>query len=46
MKTIYIFGAILLCNVLAIAVSGRGTKTALTGVSAALAVYGLVRILG
>ena len=46
MKTLHIFGAILLCNVLAIAVAGRGTKTALAGVSAALAAYGLVRILG
>ena len=46
MKTLYIFGAILLCNVLAIAVAGRGTKTALAGASAALAVYGVVRILG
>ena len=46
MKTLYLFGAILLCNVLAIAVTGRGTKTALAGASAALAVYGVVRILG
>jgi hypothetical protein len=46
MKTLYIFGAILLCNVLAIAVGGRGTKTALAGASAALAAYGVVRILG
>lgn len=46
MKTIYLFAAILVCNVLAIALGGRGTKTALAGVSAVLATYGCVRLLG
>lgn len=46
MKTLYIFGAILACNTLAVVVGARSTKTALAGVSAALAVYGVVRIIG
>lgn len=46
MKTIYIFGAILACNIIAILVGGRSTKTALAGVSAALAGYGAFRLLG
>jgi hypothetical protein len=44
MKTSYIFGAILASNVIAISVGGRSAKTGLAVVSAALAVYGLVRI--
>jgi len=46
MKIIYLFVAILVCNVLAVALGGRGTKTALAGVSAALAGYGVFRLLG
>ena len=46
MKLIYIFGAILACNIIAIVLGGRGTKTAWAGVSAALAGYGVFRLLG
>lgn len=46
MKLIYIFGAILACNILAVTVGGRATKTALAGASAALAGYGVFRLLG
>lgn len=46
MKLLYLFGAILACNILAVVVSARSTKTALAGVSAALAVYGALRLLG
>lgn len=45
MKTIHIFAAILACNILGIVLSGRGTRTALAGVSAALAAYGVFRLL-
>jgi hypothetical protein len=46
MKTTYIFGAILLCSAMGVVVGGRGAKTALLAVSAALSMYGLVRMLG
>jgi hypothetical protein len=46
MKLIYIFGAVLACNIIAILVGNRATKTALAGVSAVLAGYGIVRLLG
>lgn len=46
MKLIYILGAILACNLVAIVVGGRATKTALAGASALLAGYGVFRLLG
>jgi hypothetical protein len=46
MKTSYIFGAILACNIVGVLVGARSTKTALLVVSGMLSVYGLVRLLG
>jgi hypothetical protein len=46
MKTSYILGAILACNLLGLLVGGRTAKHGFIVVSGALAVYGLVRILG
>ena len=46
MKTTYILGAILACSVTGTLVGARSAKTALLLVSAILAIYGLVRLLG
>jgi len=46
MKTSYIFGAILACNIVGALVGARSTKTALLVVSGMLSVYGLARLLG
>lgn len=46
MKTSYLFVAILLLNIAAIAVGGRGVRTVLSLGSAALASYGIFRLLG
>ena len=46
MKTLYLFGAILACNILGVVVGARSTKTALAGASALLAGYGVFRLLG
>lgn len=46
MKTSYLFVAILLLNVAAVAVGGRGVRTVLSLCSAALAGYGIFRLLG
>ncbi len=46
MKTSYLFVAILLLNVAAVAVGGRGLRTVLSLCSAALAGYGVFRLLG
>lgn len=46
MKISYLFVAILLCNLVAIAVGGRGVRTVLSLCSAGLAGYGIFRLLG
>lgn len=46
MKTSYLFVAILLLNVAAVAVGGRGLRTVLSLCSAGLAGYGIFRLLG
>jgi hypothetical protein len=46
MKTSYIFGAIAACGILGALIGHRAAKTALLLVSALLAVYGLLRVLG
>jgi hypothetical protein len=46
MKFSYLFALILVSNAIGIATSHRGTKTALSVISAALAIYGLAKILG
>jgi hypothetical protein len=46
MKFSYLFAAILACNAIGAVTGGRGTKSALAVVSAALALYGLIRIVG
>jgi len=46
MKSSYLFAAILACSAIGAVTGGRGTKTALAVGSAALALYGLVRIMG
>lgn len=45
MKTSYIFAAILACSMAGILIGARAGKTALLGVSGALATYGLFRLL-
>ncbi len=46
MKTSYLFVAILLLNLVAVVVGGRGVRTVLSLGSAALAGYGIFRLLG
>ncbi len=46
MKTIYIFGAILVCSVAGTLIGARSTKTALLVVTGALSAYGLLRMVG
>ena len=46
MKTSYILGAILASNLIGLLVGGRTAKNGCIVVSGALAIYGLVRILG
>ncbi|MES2091970.1 MAG: hypothetical protein V4532_18610 [Pseudomonadota bacterium] len=46
MKFSYLFALILACNAVGVITSHRGTKTAMALVSAALAIYGLAKILG
>jgi hypothetical protein len=46
MKTSYLFIAILLSSVFAVATSGKGAKTGLAVFSGVAALYGLVRIFG
>lgn len=46
MKTTYIFAAILVTSVIGTLVPARSTKTILLVISAVLAAYGLVRLLG
>lgn len=46
MKSIYLFAAIAGCSAIGAFSSNRGLKTALCVASAALAVYGLIRLIG
>jgi hypothetical protein len=46
MKLIYVLAAILVCNLIAAFAGGRTARTALSLASAALAGYGLFRLLG
>jgi hypothetical protein len=46
MKTSYLFGAILACNLVGVMMGGRAAKTSCLLLSGALAIYGLVRLLG
>lgn len=46
MKSSYLFAAILACSAIGAVIGSRGTKSALAVVSAALALYGLVRLIG
>ncbi|WP_170064626.1 hypothetical protein [Caldimonas caldifontis] len=46
MKLTYVLAAILVCNLIAAFAGGRTARTALSLVSAALAGYGLFRLIG